>query len=111
MQELWIFLNLFLQGTYICKKHFPPDVVLDWKTNLTLEPYPANTNVPEPRKPPQNRNNVQQYVQQNVLQNIQQNVQLNGQNLVQKRRTYGQSNLGKQAVVKEVYVFPKELQG
>ena len=31
--------------TYICTKHFPPDVSHDWKENLDLEPYPVNSKI------------------------------------------------------------------
>ena len=90
-----------LQDTYICTKHFPTDVVLDWKKNPSLEPFPAisRTVQKQQRKRPLNRNGGDEI---DPLQNIAEG----GAN------TYlvGEKN-EKRPNVKEVYVCPDELQG
>ena len=33
------------KDTWICEKHFPPGVVLDWSKNVELEPFPKDKNI------------------------------------------------------------------
>ena len=70
---------------------------MDWKTNSTLEPYPANslTIVKEPRKRP-----INQEEGPNVAK---------GPNLAKSAgNTYGNTEPENQVIVKKVYVIPPE---
>ena len=101
----WNLKYFFLQATYICSKHFPPDVDLDWKSNPTLEPYPANTKTQRPRKIPLDRSGETQDVQNVTVERPQNQAK-------RAKNTYFTDKISENRMkVKEVYVIPKELQG